>query len=230
MSQSQATNTGVIEMAAETRTPGTKNDARRVRASGRVPAILYGSKKDAVALSMDPKALLAVVQSEAGHNRVLNLKVAGGETTSAVVKDWLVDPVSDKLLHVDLKRIDLSEKLRVRVTVHAVGESKGVKVQGGILEFVMREVEVECLPLDIPEFIAADVTELVIGKSIRVRDLVVDPKLKLVSNPDQVVAHIITIKEEEVKAPEEVAGAVAAAPTEPEVIKKGKKELEGEGE
>ena len=218
-----------IALNAEVRTPGTKNDARRVRANGRVPAVLYGAKKDAIALSLEPKPLLAVVLSESGHNRILNLTVTGGETTPAVVKDWLVDPVNDRLLHVDLKRIDLSEKLRVKVAVHAVGEAQGVKVQGGILEFVAREVEVECLPMDIPEFITADVTELVIGKNLRVRDLVVDPKLKLVSAPDQVVAHIVTIKEEEVKAVEEVA-AVAAAPAEPEVIKKGKKEVEGEGE
>src|SRR5579871_715940 len=220
---SQAT----INLTAETRTPGTKNDARRVRAAGHVPAVLYGFEKTPISLACDPKPLLVVVHSESGHNRILNLAVKGGETASCVVQDWQVDPVSDKLLHVDLRRIDLAKKLRVRIAVHAVGESKGVKVQGGILEFVQREVEVECLPLDIPEFIAADVTELVVGKALRVRDLVVDSKLKLVGNPDQVVAHVITIKEEEVKAPEEAAAA-AATPAEPEVNKKGKKEEEGE--
>ena len=132
------------------------------------------------------------------------------------------------MLHVDLRRIDLTKKLHVRVAVHAIGEAKGVKVQGGILEFVQRDIEVECLPLDIPDYISADVTELVVGKSIRVRDLVVDSKIKLVSNPDQVVVHIITIKEEEVKAVDEVAAVAGATPSEPEVIKKGKKEVEGE--
>ncbi len=204
-----------IELNAEVRTPGTKNVARRLRAAGQVPAVLYGFEKPPVALACDPKPLLAVVHSESGHNRILNLAVKGGENTSAVVQDWQVDPVSDRLLHVDLRRIDLHKKLHVRIAVHAVGEAKGVKVQGGILEFVQREVEVECLPLDIPDFITADVTELVIGKSLRIRDLVVDSKLKVLGNPDQVVAHIITIKEEEVKAPEEVAAVAGAVPTKP---------------
>src|SRR5882724_2820927 len=129
-----------IDMAAEARTPGTKNDARRVRAGGRVPATLYGEAQAALSLSLDPKPLIAVLHSQSGHNRILNLAVKDGETTSVVLKDWLFDPVSDALLHVDLKRINLQKKLRVKVPVHGVGESKGVKVQGGILEFVMREV------------------------------------------------------------------------------------------
>jgi large subunit ribosomal protein L25 len=217
-----------IQMEAETRVPGTKNAARRVRAAGRIPAVLYGAQQKPVPLALDPKAVLAVLHSHSGHNKILNLRVAGGETTSAVLKDWLFDPVSDKLLHVDLKRIALDEKLRVKVVVHAVGEAKGVKVQGGIFEFVMREVEVECLPMDIPEQIDADVTELVIGKNLRVRDLVVDPKVHIVSPADQVVAHIVVAKAEEEKKPEEAE--VAAAAAEPEVIKKGKVEKEEEGE
>jgi large subunit ribosomal protein L25 len=217
-----------IDLNAEVRIPGTKNVARRLRAAGQVPATLYGLENAPVSLACDPKPLLAVVHSESGHNRILHLAVKGGENTSAVVQDWQVDPVSDRLLHVDLRRIDLAKKLRVNIAVHAVGEAKGVKVQGGIMEFVQRNVEVECLPLDIPEFITADVTELVVGKALRVRDLLVDSKLKLVGNPEQVVVHIITIKEEEVKAPEEVAAVAGAAAAEPEVIKKGKKEVEGE--
>jgi large subunit ribosomal protein L25 len=223
---SQAT----IALDAEVREPGTKNAARRLRAAGRVPAVLYGFEKAPVPLACDPKPLLQVVHAESGHNRILEVAVKGGENASAVVQDWQVDPVSDRLLHVDLRRIDLTKKIRVRVAVHAVGEAKGVKVQGGIMEFVQREVELECLPLDIPEFLTADVSELVVGKNLRVRDLAVDSKLKLVGNPDQVVVHIITIKEEEVKAPEEVAAVAGATPAEPEVIKKGKKEVEGEEE
>ncbi len=215
-----------IEMGAETRTPGTKNVARRLRAAGQVPAVLYGESKEALSISLDPKPLIAVLHSQSGHNRILNLSVKGGETVSAVIKDWQIDPVSDRLLHVDLKRIDLSHKLRVKVPVHGIGEAKGVKVQGGVLEFVLREVDVECLPLDIPDRIDVDVTELVIGQNIRARDLVVDSKVHIVTAPDQVVAHIVLMKEEEVAKPEE--GAVAAAPAEPEVIKKGKKEEEGE--
>ena len=215
-------------MEAEVRTPGTKNDARRLRVAGRIPAILYGGKNDALAIAVDPKPLVAVLHAATSHNRILDIKVAGGESTPAVLQDWQQDPVTDRLLHVDLRRVDLNEKLRVHVPVHAVGEPKGVKMQGGILELVNREVEVECLPLDIPDQLDVDVTELVLGKNLRVRDLVVDPKIKLTSPPDQVVAHIVVMKEEEVKPAEEAA--VAAAPAEPEVIKKGKKEEEGEGE
>src|SRR5258708_3463431 len=217
-----------IPMSAEARTPGTKNDARRLRAAGHVPAVLYGGRGDSLPLALDPKPLLAVLHSASGHNRILNLTVTGGETTSAVLRDWQVDPVSDKLLHVDLKRIDLTEKIRVKVPVHTMGEAKGVKMQGGILELVFREIEVDCLPLDIPERIDVDVTELVVGKNIRVRDLVIDAKVTVVSPGDQLVAHVVVMKEEEVKAPEE--GAVVAAAAEPEVIKKGKKDEEGEAE
>jgi large subunit ribosomal protein L25 len=215
-----------IAMQAEKREPGTKNDARRVRAAGRVPAVLYGSGKDPVALALDPRPLLAVLHSDTGHNKILSLTVNGGESTSAVIKDWQIDPVDDRLLHVDLKRIALDQKLRVKVPVHAVGEPKGVKQQGGILEFVTREVEIECLPLEIPDRIDADVTELVIGKNLRVRDLQVGPGITLTSPADSVVAHIVVMKEEEVKPAEELAAA--AAPAEPEVIKKGKAEKEGE--
>ena len=215
-----------IKMEAEIRAPGTKNDARRLRALGRLPAVLYGANKPAVALALDPKPLEAVLNSESSHNKILSLKVAGGETASAVLQDWLHDPVSGALLHVDFRRIALDQKLRTQVPVHAVGEAKGVKVQGGIFEFVLREVEVECLPSDIPERIDADVSELVIGKNLRVRDLVVDPKVRIVSSPDKVVAHIVYVKEEEEKPAEEVA--VAAVPAEPEVIKRGKAEKEGE--
>ncbi len=215
-----------IAMEAEVRTPGNKNVARRLRAAGRVPAVLYGSKQDAVSLSLDPKPVLAALHSQAGKNTILELKVAGGESTSAVLQEACYDPVSGKLLHVDLKRIDLTRKLRTKVPVHAVGEAKGVKVQGGILEFVSREVEVECLPMDIPQRIDADVSELVVGKNLRMRDLKLDAKVALISPADQVVAHIVVLKEEEAKPAEEVA---AAAPAEPEVIKKGKAEKEEEG-
>src|ERR1022692_878591 len=126
-----------IPMNAEMRTPGTKNDARRLRAAGHIPGTLYGSKKDALSLALEPKPLLAVMHTVGGHNRILNITVKDGETTSAVLKAWQVDPVSDKLLHVDLVRIDLTKKLRAKVPVHAVGEAKGVKVQGGIMEFVL---------------------------------------------------------------------------------------------
>jgi large subunit ribosomal protein L25 len=196
-----------------------------LRAAGRVPAVLYGSQQEAVSLALDPKPVLAALHSDTGRNTILNLKVSGGESTSAVLQEASFDPVNGKLLHVDLRRIDLARKLRTKVPVYAVGEAKGVKVQGGILEFVTREVEVECLPMDIPQRIAADVTELVVGKNLRMRDLQLGDKVALISPPDQVVAHIVVMKEE-VKPAEEAA---VAAPAEPEVIKKGKAEKEEEG-
>lgn len=217
-----------IEVGAETRVPGTKNDARRLRASGRVPAVLYGEKQAAFPLSLDPKPLLAAINSQSGHNRIFKISIGGGETTSAVVQDWLVDPVSDKLLHVDFKRIDLAKKLRARVPVHGVGEAPGVKTQGGILEFVVREVEIEALPLDVPDLIEVDVSEMVIGKNIRAKDLKVPDTVRVINPAEQLIAHIVVMKEEEVKAPEEVAAAAGTA-AEPEVIKKGKKDEEEEG-
>ncbi len=219
----------VTQIEAEPREADGKNESRRLRRAGKVPAVLYGARKKPVALALDPRQVLAVLDSEAGRNTILSLQVEGGETSSVVIKDWQYDPVYGALLHVDLKRIALDEKLRVKVPVVAVGEPKGVKVQGGILEMVLREVEVECLPADIPEHIAADVSELVIGKNLRVRDLVVEGKVRVVSDADRVVAHVVVMKEEEEKPVEEAA--VAAAPAEPEVIKKGKAEkAEGEVE
>lgn len=217
-----------VLIEAEPRNPEGSNEARRQRREGKIPAVLYGAKKKSIPVALSPKQVLPLLHSEYGHNRILQVKVKGGETTSAVIQDWLFEPVYGKLLHVDLRRIALHEKLRVKVPVMAVGEAKGVKVQGGILEFVLREVEVECLPADIPDHIQADVTELVIGKNLRVRDLVVGPKARIVSPPDHVVAHIVVLKEEkEEKPPEEVA----AAPAEPEVIRRGKAEkAEGEAE
>lgn len=219
----------VIE--AEPRTAGTKNDARRARRAGRVPGVLYGANQPAVAVALNPKQLRAVLESGAGRNTILSVNLNNGETTSAMIVDWQYEPLKGALLHVDLKRIALDKKLRVTVPVVAVGEAAGVKTQGGILEYVTREVEVECLPGDIPEHINADITELMIGMNLRVRGLQVDEKVRLTSDPDQVVLHIVAIKVvEEVKPAEAVAPEAAAAPAEPEVIRKGKAEKEEEAE
>jgi len=205
-----------------------KGPARRTRATGMVPAILYGGKKNAVSLSVNAKQVAKILRSETGHNTIFSVHVAGGNEEKAMVKDWQVDPVSGSLLHVDLLRVAMDVRMRVKVPVHTFGEPQGVKLQGGIFEMVTREVEVECLPGDIPEEFKMDVSELLIGKQLRAADLPLDPKkVKLLTDPQRVLAHVVTLKKEEEPAPE-AAVAAETAPAEPEVIKKGKKEEEGE--
>jgi len=215
-------------LEAQPRTPGNKNEARRVRRGGKVPGVLYGAGKDALPLSLDPRQVARILHSETGHNTIFDLSLNGGERTKAMIVDWQYEPVKGALLHIDLKRIAMHERLKVAVPIVLKGEAAGVKQQGGILEQIFRELEIECLPSDIPSSIEADVTELVFGKVLRVADLPHDPKLKFLSDSNQPVAHIITVKEEVAPTPEAVAAEAAAAPAEPEVIKKGKQEAEGE--
>ena len=205
-----------------------KNEARRLRVSGKVPATLYGGKGEVLALAVNTKQVTAILRSETGHNTLFQVDL-GGRQEPAIVKDWQVDPVSGNLLHVDLLRIAMDVRMRVKVPVHTFGEPSGVKVQGGVYEVVTREVEVECLPADIPNSVELNVSELVFGMVLRVSDLPKNDKVKFLTDPDQPVAHIISIKEEEVPTAEAVAGEAAAAPAEPEVIKKGKQETEEEG-
>jgi large subunit ribosomal protein L25 len=207
-----------------------KGPARRIRVTGLIPATLYGGKKDALALSVNAKQISRILRSETGHNTIFKISLAGGKEENAIVKDWQVDPLSGSLLHVDLFRVAMDVRMRVKVPVHPVGEPQGVKLQGGIFEMVTREVEIECLPSDIPEEFKIDVSELLIGKQVRAADLPLDPaKIKLITDPQRVLAHVVTLKKEEEPAPE-AAVATETAPAEPEVIKKGKKEEEGEGE
>jgi len=204
-----------------------KNSARRMRAGGQVPAVLYGGKDGAVTLAVNTKQLSAILRSEGGHNTIFKVKMPMGEQ-SAMVKDYQVDPVAGTLLHVDLIRIAMDVNLRVRVPVHTFGEPQGVKLQGGIFEMVTREVEIECLPTEIPEEFRVDITDLMIGKHLRAGDLPMDPqKMRLVTDPLRVIAHVVALRAEEEK-PAEAVAAEAATPAEPEVIKKGKKEEEGE--
>jgi large subunit ribosomal protein L25 len=207
-----------------------KGPARRTRLTGMVPAVLYGGKKDAISLTVSAKQVARILRSETGHNTIFTVTVADAGDEKAMVRDWQVDPVSGKLLHVDLFRIAMDVRMRVMVPVHTFGEAQGVKLQGGVFETVTREVEVECLPGDIPEEFRVDVTEMMIGKQLRAADLPFDPaKIKLVTDPVRVIAHVVVLKKEE----EPVADAAVtadAAPAEPEVMKKGKKEEEGEGE
>ena len=202
-----------------------KNEARRLRAKGRIPAVLYGAKGASVPVSLDPKQITRVLTSESGHNTIFDLQV-GKEKTKAMIVDWQYEPIKGRLLHIDLKRIAMDERLRVKVPIMLIGEPAGVKQQGGILEQVLREVEVECLPGDIPSHIDVDVSELVFGQVKRVSDLPHDGKVKFLTDENQTVAHITAVKEEVAPTPEAAAEAAAAAPAEPEVIKKGKQETE----
>jgi large subunit ribosomal protein L25 len=215
-------------LEAQPRTPGTKNDARRVRRQGKVPAVVYGAGKQAQPVSVDPRQVSRILHSETGYNTVFDLAL-DGERSKAMIVDWQYEPIKGSLLHIDLKRIAMDQKLRVNVPIELIGEAAGVKQQGGILEQITREVEVECLPGDIPNAIELNVADLEFGIVLRVSDLPKNDKLKYLTDSDQPVAHIISIKEEEVAAPEAVAGEAAAAPAEPEVIKKGKQETEEEG-
>jgi large subunit ribosomal protein L25 len=228
MATATTTETNVVE--AQPRSERGKNEARRVRRGGRVPAVLYGARKQTLAISVDPRHIARILTSEAGHNTIFDLQV-GEERTKAMIVDWQYEPIKGALLHIDLKRIAMDERLKVSVPIMLKGEAAGVKQQGGILEQVLREVELECLPGDIPSHIDVDVSELVFGKLLRVSDLPYSAKVKFLTDPNQTVAHIISVKEEVAPTPEAVAAEAAAAPAEPEVIKKGKQEVvEGEAE
>jgi large subunit ribosomal protein L25 len=203
----------------------TKNAARRIRRNGRIPAIIYGAKKEAVSITVDPKQISRILHSDSGHNTVFDLKF-GNEQTKAMIVDWQYEPIKGSLMHIDLKRIAMDQTLRVRVPVQLTGTAEGVKTQGGILEQMLREVEVECLPADIPDHIDVDVTTLVFGQVLRVSDLPHSDKVKFVTDESQPVAHITAVKEVVEAAPAEAGAEAAAAPAEPEVIKKGKQETE----
>src|SRR5580692_6732391 len=217
-------------LEAQPREAGTKNHARRVRREGKIPAVVYGASKDAVPVSVDPRHVLRILRSDSGHNTIFDLALHGGESTKAMIVDWQYEPIKGHLLHIDLKRIAMDKALRVNVPVVLQGVAEGVKTEGGILEQMLREVEIECLPGDIPSHIDVDISHLVFGKVLRVSDLPHNEKLKFLSDANQPVAHVTSVKEEVVATPEAVAADAAAVPAEPEVIKKGKAETEEEGE
>jgi large subunit ribosomal protein L25 len=213
-----------ITIAAAVRDTRGKNEARRLRADGKIPAVVYGTGQEPVAVAVDPKEVLSIQRSATGHNTIFNVAIEGGETSPVMAVDWQNDPIRGSLLHVDLKRIDMKQRLQVKVPIHTQGEARGVKQQSGLLEVVAREVEIECLPDEIPEQFVVDVTELMIGQNIRAQDLPMTGSMVLLSHGDTVLAHCIALRASEAEA----APAEAAAPVaEPEVIKKGKKEEEG---
>jgi large subunit ribosomal protein L25 len=214
-------------LQAEKRDSRGKNEARRLRASGRIPAVVYGVEKGkAVAIAVDPKMLLRILHSESGVNTLIGLQVDGGDTrdTRVLVKEYQIDPIHHKLLHADFYQIAMDKALTVTVPLAMKGEAPGVKQQGGIVDFVNREIEIECLPGDIPENIVVDISELMLNQGIRVRDLHVEgAKWTPVTDGDMMIVHVVALKAEEVAAVEPTA---AVAPAEPEVIKKGKPEKE----
>jgi large subunit ribosomal protein L25 len=219
-----------IVLNAGNRTERGKNAARRLRRQGLVPAVVYGGKGDAVAVAVDPKVLLKVLRSEAGRNTILKLDLGSAGVTSAILKSWQVDPVKENFLHADFYRIAMDVAIRVTVPIAVKGEARGVKVDAGILELIMRQIEVECLPGDIPERIEVDVTDLGLHGALRVSDLPITGKIKVLEDADQVVVHVISVKEEVAATAAPAEGEAAAGAAEPEVVKKGKKEEEPKAE
>jgi large subunit ribosomal protein L25 len=206
-----------------------KNEARRTRRAGLVPAVLYGATGDggreATAIAVSPRALLRILHSESGANTLISLQLPGAGDTRVLVKEYQLDPVSHEVLHADFYRVAMDRVIQVTIPVVVKGEPKGVKQQGGVLEFIRREIEIECLPGDIPENVDVDVSELMLHQGIRVRDVATNPKWTAITEGEAMLVHVIMPKAEEVPAPAEAAAAAAtAAPAEPEVIKKGKKE------
>lgn len=207
-----------------------RNEAGRLRREGRIPAVLYGGGQGAEPLAVDPKSLMRILHSDSGVNTLIALKMEGAEDARVLVKEYQLDPVMHTLLHADFYRIAMDKVLRVTVPIQLTGESQGVKVQGGILDFVHREVVIECLPADIPEHITVNVSELALHQGVRVRDLDTGGKWKPVSEPETLIVHVLAPRvEAAAETPEAAAAAATPTPTaEPEIIKKGKAEKEGE--
>ena len=209
-----------------------KNAARRVRAAGQIPAVLYGAGHEAVAVEVDPKHISKILFSETGHNTIFDVDLGDRSPVKAMIVEWQREPIKDKLIHIDMKRIAMDKVLQVSVRVKLIGVPVGVKTHGGILDQVMREVEIECLPTDIPSHIDVDVSNLDLHEVLRVSGLPHSDKIKYLDNEDATVAHVITIREEVAPTPEAAAeaaaGAAAGTSAEPEVAKKGKAEAEPE--
>ena len=213
---------------ATERTTRGRNEAKRLRAAGRIPAVVYGDKEGGKAVAVDPKLLARILRSEQGANTLIALNLPGGSNARVLVKEYQLDPITHELLHADFYRVAMDKIIRVQVTVVAQGEPKGVKQQGGVLDIVHRQIELECLPADIPNNIVIDVSDLMVGQSVRVKDVATNPKWKTVTEQEVMLLHVIIPQVEEAPAPAEAAAAgAAAAPAEPEVITTGKKEEEG---
>jgi large subunit ribosomal protein L25 len=218
-------------LEASPRSSRGKNEARRLRASGKIPAVVYGGEQSGgTPIEVDPKVLMRILHSDTGVNTLINLKTGAASQVRVLVREYQVDPVTSHLLHADFYRVAMDKKLTVTVPIVVRGEAPGVKQQGGVLDFVHREVDVECLPADIPDHIDVDVSGLMVGQSVRVRDVATDVKWTAVSDSDMMLVHVVMPKVEEVAPAADAAAATAATPAEPEVIKKGKVEKPEEEE
>jgi large subunit ribosomal protein L25 len=215
-----------IVVAAKSRSENGKNANRRLRSQGFIPGVLYGEKKKAVHVSVSPKEIAAILKSASGENTLFDIDL-GGDRRKVILKEFQVEPIKGRLLHADFYEVALDKELDVKVHVELTGTAIGVKRDGGVLDFVTRELEIACLPTDIPEKIVVDVSELEIGKHLRVRDLKLSDKVRVLTEADLVVVHVVVPRAEEAAPAAEVA-AGTEAPAEPEVIKKGKAEAEGE--
>jgi len=217
-----------IELTVEKRSTNGKNEARRSRAAGRIPAVVYGAGKPNVPVTVDRKALSDVFREGAGENTIFLLKLGGSDQSRhAMIKEMQRDPVTRRPLHIDFVRVLMDVKITVKVPIEIVGIAKGVKTEGGILDIPTREIEIECLPSNIPSGLAVDVTELAIGDALRVSQIPAPEGVRIVDNPEKVVAHVAHPAREEEPAAAAAEGAVE--PTEPEVLKKGKAVAEEEG-
>jgi large subunit ribosomal protein L25 len=221
-------NNATISSITATPRTGTfnKNHARRVRREGLIPAVVYGAGKPSVAVAVDPKIITRILHSNTGHNSIFDLTIEGGDSGKAMIVDWQNEPIKGHLLHIDLKRVAMDKKMQVSVPVQLVGIAAGVKNSGGILSQVLHEVEIECLPADIPSHIDADITNLEMNQSLHISDLPHSDKIEYLGDEDLVVAHVTYVKAEA----EPEAAVVTETPAEPEVAKKGKQETPAEGE
>lgn len=207
-----------ITVKAEVRTKTGSSESRRLRRNGMIPATVYGDHKSPVSVAVDSKQITFILRSEAGHNTIFKLQTKDNETTTVMIKDWQLDPVKGRLVHADFFRVSMTEKTRVSVPVRLVGEPKGVKIDGGILDHPVREIEIECLPTEIPEHIDVDVSGLRVGGHIYAKDLKLAGNMRILTPGDQVVAAVLGHKAAEATENTETA--------EPEVIKKGKSDKE----
>jgi large subunit ribosomal protein L25 len=213
-------------VAAQSRTESGKNANRRLRGQGLIPGVLYGAKKETIPVAVSPKEIVSILRSASGENTLFDLDL-GGSKRKVILKECQREPVKGQLLHADFYEVALDKAIEVKVHIEITGVPVGVKVQGGVLDFVTRELEVECLPTEIPDKIVVDVSELELGKHLRVSDLTIPPKVKVLTEADVVVVHVVVPRAEEVVAPVAEAAAAEGVAAEPEVIKKGKT-VEGE--
>jgi len=197
-----------IFMEAEPRTDVGKGPNRRLRASGRIPGVLYGGQKETVALSLDPKAIVGIIRSHGGVNTIFELGVKGAKgKENVMIREYQLEPVEHNLLHADLVRVAMDKELTLDVTIELTGTAIGVKLSGAMMDFITRAVEISCLPKDIPETIVADVSHLELGQYVRASELKLPPGVKLVSDANIVIAHCVAPKAEEEEKPAEAAAA-----------------------